>query len=857
MASLSWLHLTDLHRGMKSQEWLWPSVREIFFADLERLHEKSGPWDLVLFTGDLTQQGAIEEFKQVDDIFKELWQLFHELGSDPLLLSVPGNHDLVRPNNIDPSVLVLEQWEQQEKVQSIFWEDSKSPYRQIIDQSFYNYNNWWGNQPYRLKEIQTGILPGDFLATIDKGDSKFGIVGLNSAFLQLTGNNYKGKLVLHPLQFHSIAEGDGVKWAKNHDACLFMTHHPPEWLYEKSRSQLNAEIIPHGRFAIHICGHMHETAYYNISEAGTESKILFQGKSLFGLEYFGFNQERLHGYSVGKIELTDNQGKLIFWPREARLQGSQRNIVPDFSMNLTDDLCTEPVNFKKISGSELKNGKKLNHKIKYDNKSPISNKIFHNLPQPDYERFIGREKELKQVQELLSSKSRHFVITIDGVGGIGKSALALESAYIYLHHSNELPEIERFEAIVWTTAKQNILTGEGITLRQPSLHTLEDIYTAIYICLKGEDITYIPRGELIRSALSRQRTLVIVDNFETIDDERVLNFIRDVPEPTKIIVTTRHRIDVAYPIRLTGMNENESREYIIDECGKKNVNLTDFQIELLIRRTGGNPLAITWTVAQMGFGHDVESVMNRLGEPNNDIAKFCFEEAVRIIQERTAYKLLLALSLFQFSVERELIGKVTGCSSLDRDDGLVELEKLSLVNVKEGRFSLSQLTKIFAASELKKNPELEFYLNASIQKNVDVFDKSDIKVFISYASDDRQTARKLYEDLKKAGVKPWMDVEDLLPGQNWERTITQAIKESRFVIALLSSNSVLKRGFVQKELKNALDILDHYPDGDIFLIPVRIDNCEIPEMIKRVHFTDLFPSYEIGFKKILLSLTQN
>jgi hypothetical protein len=144
-----------------------------------------------------------------------------------------------------------------------------------------------------------------------------------------------------------------------------------------------------------------------------------------------------------------------------------------------------------------------------------------------------------------------------------------------------------------------------------------------------------------------------------------------------------------------------------------------------------------------------------------------------------------------------------------------------------------------------------------MQNNVDVFYKSNIKVFISYASDDRQTARKLYEDLKKAGVKPWMDMEDLLPGQDWKRTITQAIKESRFVIVLLSSNSVLKRGFVQKELKYALDILDYYPDGDIFLIPVRIDNCEIPEMIKRVHFTDLFPSYEIGFKRILLSLTQN
>ena len=73
----------------------------------------------------------------------------------------------------------------------------------------------------------------------------------------------------------------------------------------------------------------------------------------------------------------------------------------------------------------------------------------------------------------------------------------------------------------------------------------------------------------------------------------------------------------------------------------------------------------------------------------------------------------------------------------------------------------------------------------------------------------------------------------------------------------LSNNESQALLQVIADYAHALDILDHYPDGDIFLIPVRIDDCEIPDMIKRVHFTDLFPSYEVGFKKMLLSLTQN
>ena len=68
MTCFNWLHLTDLHRGMKEQRWLLPEVREIFFEDLKRLHDKCGPWDLVLFTGDLTQQGSEEEFQDLNKL---------------------------------------------------------------------------------------------------------------------------------------------------------------------------------------------------------------------------------------------------------------------------------------------------------------------------------------------------------------------------------------------------------------------------------------------------------------------------------------------------------------------------------------------------------------------------------------------------------------------------------------------------------------------------------------------------------------------------------------------------------------------------------------------------------------------
>ena len=113
----------------------------------------------------------------------------------------------------------------------------------------------------------------------------------------------------------------------------------------------------------------------------------------------------------------------------------------------------------------------------------------HNLPPRDYERFVGRQKELAEVHRLLSSRSRAFVVTIDGIGGIGKSALALESAYSFLDQHAELPVAERFEAIVWVSAKRTYLTASGIRERRQVFRTLDDLFTTIARVLDYPAIT--------------------------------------------------------------------------------------------------------------------------------------------------------------------------------------------------------------------------------------------------------------------------------------------------------------------------------------------------------------------------------
>jgi hypothetical protein len=134
----------------------------------------------------------------------------------------------------------------------------------------------------------------------------------------------------------------------------------------------------------------------------------------------------------------------------------------------------------------------------------------------------------------------------------------------------------------------------------------------------------------------------------------------------------------------------------------------------------------------------------------------------------------------------------------------------------------------------------------------DTFHKT---VFISYAHEDESSAEKLSKDLKKAGLFPWRDKESIRAGEDWKLAISKAIKNSRYFIPLFSSKSVDKIGHVQKEFKYALDIFENYPPADIFIIPVRIDECEIPyPKLESIDYADLFPHWNKGIERILKSI---
>lgn len=340
--------------------------------------------------------------------------------------------------------------------------------------------------------------------------------------------------------------------------------------------------------------------------------------------------------------------------------------------------------------------------------------VRHNLPRRPYERFIGREKELADLRHFLSPHHRLGVVAISGTGGVGKTALALEVAHRFREEYYSLPPDERFEAIVWVTAKQWELLPAGPAARRPTFTDLDGLYRALAEVLDLPAVIRVATREerdvLVARVLTEKRVLLVLDNFEDVDDPSLMVFLRDLPAPSKAIVTTRHRIDVAVPVHLGLLNEAEARDLICSECEKHRLALAFEEIEKLLRRTGGLPLAIVRTIGRMAWrGSSIEAELRHLGDPTRDIYEFCFERSIALIRGRDAHRLFMALSLFATDASREALGRVAGFGEdiLSRDEGLSDLEVLSLVTKEGHRFRLEPMTKVKAFAELRAHPDFE------------------------------------------------------------------------------------------------------------------------------------------------------
>ncbi len=361
------------------------------------------------------------------------------------------------------------------------------------------------------------------------------------------------------------------------------------------------------------------------------------------------------------------------------------------------------------------------------NRQALCKTKYQNLPLQDH-LFVGRKTYLMDLMMYLSESYPQSIIQVDGIGGVGKTALVLEAAYLCLERrenclspESQLDyEVPYFGTIIWVSAKTHQLLPIGIGETLETQRTLQEVYRSIALTLEEPAILNETDGTHLEKLInilkiSPHKNLLFIDNLETIENKRkVIDFIRRLHN-TKIVVTTREQVGIYSNICLNSLSRDESLELIKQEIQKADISLTSTQQEELYQASSGLPLAIIYSIGRLAnkkniYSEMFESIIIDLRNADGDLAHFCFKKSVDSIINKLSYQLLIALSIFDQSSSSEALIYVAGLTAEPRhliESGLDELQTISLVRYHHERYQMLPITREYALAQLSKSVDLK------------------------------------------------------------------------------------------------------------------------------------------------------
>lgn len=314
------LHISDLHIGQPgTDDGTWASARDEFLRDLREQTRTHGAPDIILFTGDLAHSGVATQYQ---DVQQELERIKSAVGGAPAIVAIPGNHDLNR-KAIEGESTVLAAFHTNPSFQAAVKAGTSTVSNVLLKSAFAGYLDFfqthivstWGAEAV----YEAGKLPGAFTVIIERAGFRVGIAGMNSAFLQLSGDppgqeeHYMRKLAVGPWQLAKSAVGE---WCARQDANLLLMHHPLIWLQERSADSFASTLYVRDSFVACLCGHRHKERFDS-----KDDMLFLQGSSLFGREWantahekheMGYAWMHLHRDSpaAGRLKVTWRSARL-------------------------------------------------------------------------------------------------------------------------------------------------------------------------------------------------------------------------------------------------------------------------------------------------------------------------------------------------------------------------------------------------------------------------------------------------------------------------------------------------------------------------------------------------------------------
>ncbi|MEL6880158.1 MAG: NB-ARC domain-containing protein [Cyanobacteria bacterium J06607_10] len=344
----------------------------------------------------------------------------------------------------------------------------------------------------------------------------------------------------------------------------------------------------------------------------------------------------------------------------------------------------------------------------------------HNLPARDYSTFIGRARSLQQLLSFLTKSSPVARISLVGIGGIGKTALALEAAHQCINTkqstqpetSNTRATTPYFDAIIFICAKTQQFTPQGILPSYRYSRTLQDLFRAITKTLNCSELLkgdFENQRENIYELLSQQRSLLILDNLESLSNQNqqaILSFLYELPATVKAIVTSRVHLTMDAVIPIEGLTPAEGQQFIQHQAALKSIALDPPVCQTLYHHTGGTPAAMVYALGQVAAGYPLPTVLPQLAQHTSDYSQYYLKNTVSALADTPAQQLLIALSLFPASATREALIDIAQLTEASTVESFAKLKQLSLIVETNSRYTMLPLARDYLMTQQQTHTAL-------------------------------------------------------------------------------------------------------------------------------------------------------
>lgn len=516
------------------------------------------------------------------------------------------------------------------------------------------------------------------------------------------------------------------------------------YLYEKTFTKL--ELSQQSKIIIYLTDHYKGKNFYNLT-IGEKLKV-FNEFNLLSIPSLGINLDKeINSTSILKIiDSFYRINDLRVSSTHQKRTMTKGEAYYSYAVIL---LFLEKIGWESLI-SEFENKDSSIQKID-ESSNKLEEITLDNLPKRDYTEFIGRDEKIKEIIDLLLHEKVH-VLSIDGIGGVGKSSLALEIAY-------KLKEQKLFDAIIWVSAKKDRLSYKGIEEIINNFDNLEDLFDEILKVFNEADFlkhgTIETKERMVIELLRNNNCLIIVDNLETINDDNIKKFLIGInfPIESKVLITSRKRLgQVEHVIMLEKFTIKETEKFILSQLKSRSFKgeCSENLIKDIYSKTGGIPLAIKVIIPWIIEGR-IKNNFNVNIDKETDILKFCFDRVYNEFLNEDAKKLFCIMSLAPLELSEAAIKFISDLKDNNFNISLNSLINYSLIcevkkdNGSEIYYSMLPLTREFGVKTANiKYSNLKNNINRNYLKYIELSNKENYAPKQALAINKAEDARRLF-----------------------------------------------------------------------------------------------------------------